>query len=118
MEWVFDDEEFTHIEKPTLYKIYVLKCKESNSQPKQSKNFHADVKAWLFQNKKPYECTKTNVKAYGESCTTAYVYKNGSRTVDRNNSYYIGFDEEETRKEYIVERLGKLVVALPEGIEM
>lgn len=106
MEWVFDDENFTHIEKPTLYQLYVLKCKEGQCQPKQSKNFHADVRAWVFQNKKPYECTKLNVKQMDGKYKTAEVYKSGRGTVTHNNFYYIRFDDLR-HKDVVAERESK-----------
>lgn len=103
MEWVFDDENFTHIERPTLYQVYVCKCKESQSQPRQQKNFHADVKAWLHKNKKPYECTKLNVKIGDKKHRTADVYKSGRGTVTPNDHYYITFDELR-RRDMVAER--------------
>ena len=103
MEWVFDDEHFTHIERPVLYRIYVLKCKESQSIPRQQKNFHADVKAWLMKNNKQCDCKKLNVKQEDGKYKTADVYKSGSGTVKCNNGYYIVFDDRR-RQDVVAER--------------
>ena len=103
MEWVFDDDHFTHIERPILYKIYVLKCKESQSQPRQQKNFHADVTAWLMKNNKPYDCKKLSVKQDDGKHKTADVYKSGPGTVKNNNEYYVVFDEKR-RQDVVAER--------------
>jgi len=99
MEWVFLDENFTHIEKSTLYDMYLVKSTQNgNKHPKQAKNFHADVAVWLDKNPVligaiPCQLKKVNIKR-GEalSDTSAEVYCNGKR-VERNNNYYLSYDD-------------------------
>jgi hypothetical protein len=108
MEDVFLDPNFTHIEKPVLYRVYELMIARDGGYAKSAKNFHADVSNWMRNNNVYAEAVKINVKISPQkggsaSKTTAYVYTTKLHGVERNNNQYIVWDEDR-RKDVLVDR--------------
>lgn len=114
MESVFEDPDFRHIEKTTLYRVYELMNKRDNPRGGvlAAKKFHADAKHWLDVNNTGIDLhERINVKKPGGMMTTSNVYSKMRQTVDRNNQTYIGYDEDR-RVDVLVE---KSVKAVKEG---
>lgn len=105
MEYVFDDEAFTHIETTTLYKVYELMTRRDNAKGGllKSSNFHADAERWLEVKNTGVRVNKENVLKADGKTTTAKVYAMKGGKVKRNDDYYFKYDAER-RIDVLVER--------------
>lgn len=97
MEHIFQDPQFTHIERDTLFQVYTLMCaKDGQKQKKTERGVYADTLRWLEVNVDDIQYVeRANLKRADGKKSSANIYKNlnGKVGLIRNTAYYIGEDK-------------------------